>query len=324
MTHPVAFHRRALLTGAGALGAAALAAGAPAPVRAAQPAAEGPSPFVRKMPLGAYEVWTVLDGAAVRPDPHTIFGANQPPETVAALLTENFLPADAALFTFTPTLVNTGSELILFDAGNAPGGRPAVGNLRDRLAAAGVAPEAVDVVVLTHMHPDHIGGLVIDGAPAFPNARYVTGATEYDFWKDKTEGPMARVGSLVASNVTPFLERTTLIAPGDAVASGIEAVAAFGHTPGHMVYHVESEGARLMITADTANHYVLSLQRPDWEVVFDGDKAAAAATRKEIFGMIAADRIPFVGYHMPSPAVGYVEPMGEGFRFVPATYQFEV
>jgi glyoxylase-like metal-dependent hydrolase (beta-lactamase superfamily II) len=163
-----------------------------------------------------------------------------------------------------------------------------------------------------------------DGAPTYPNARYVMGAAEYDFWKDKAEGPLARVGGLVASNVTPLAERTTFVAPGDAVASGIEGLAAFGHTPGHMVWHVESEGARLLITADTANHFVASLQRPDWEVLFDMDKAAAAATRKEVFGMLAADRVPFIGYHMPAPALGYVEAMGEGFRWVPASYQFDV
>jgi glyoxylase-like metal-dependent hydrolase (beta-lactamase superfamily II) len=103
--------------------------------------------------------------------------------------------------------------------------------------------------------------------------------------------------------------------------TGITAMAAFGHTPGHMAFHLESDGQRMMITADTANHYVWSLQRPDWEVRFDADKAAAAAARKTVFGMIAADRIPFTGYHMPFPAQGYVEPAGEGFCFVPLGYQ---
>jgi glyoxylase-like metal-dependent hydrolase (beta-lactamase superfamily II) len=90
------------------------------------------------------------------------------------------------------------------------------------------------------------------------------------------------------------------------------------------VFHIESEGQRLMLTADTANHFVASLQRPDWHVGFDADKEAAAATRRELFGMIAADRIPFIGYHMPFPAIGYVEEHGEGFRFVPVSYQFDV
>ena len=106
--------------------------------------------------------------------------------------------------------------------------------------------------------------------------------------------------------------------------TGITAMAAFGHTPGHMAFHLESDGQRMVITADTANHHVWSLQHPDWEVRFDADKAAAAAARKTVFGMIAADRIPLAGYHMPFPAQGYVEPAGEGFCFVPAGLPVDV
>ncbi len=105
------------------------------------------------------------------------------------------------------------------------------------------------------------------------------------------------------------------------VVSGIRAMAAPGHTPGHMAFHIESEGKRLLLGADFCNHYVLSLQRPDWEVRFDADKAKAAETRKKMLDMIAADRIPFTSYHMPFPSVGYVEKAGEGYRYVPATYQ---
>ena len=108
------------------------------------------------------------------------------------------------------------------------------------------------------------------------------------------------------------------------VVSGIEAIDSRGHTPGHTCYHIESEGARLMVTGDVCNHYVVSMQRPDWHVRFDMDKEGAVAARKKILGMIAADRIPFVGYHMPYPAVGYAEVLGDGFRYVPASYQLNL
>jgi glyoxylase-like metal-dependent hydrolase (beta-lactamase superfamily II) len=100
-------------------------------------------------------------------------------------------------------------------------------------------------------------------------------------------------------------------------------MAAFGHTPGHMVYRLDSNGSGLVIFADLANHPVWSLARPDWEVRFDADKEAAAASRRRILGMIAADRIPAVGYHMPFPAVGYVAPGSDGaeFRWVPEAGQ---
>jgi len=99
---------------------------------------------------------------------------------------------------------------------------------------------------------------------------------------------------------------------------------AFGHSPGHLTFHVESEGARLLLTADTANHYIASLRRPDWHVRFDMDKEAAAATRRRVFDMVASERIPFLGYHMPFPGVGFIETLDEGYRYVPASYQFEL
>ncbi len=221
---------------------------------------------------------------------------------------------------FTPLVVNTGKELVLFDTGR---GAANGGQLAATLAAAGFTPDQIDIVVITHCHPDHIGGVAADGKANFPNARYVIGETEYAFWSAPerltggTEGP----AKLVAANVTPFRDRMTFLKNESEVVPGIRAIDAPGHTPGHMAFHLESEGRRLLIGADFCNHYVLSLQRPDWEVKFDADKAKAAATRKALLGMLAADRIPFTSYHMPFPSVGFVETASEGYRFVPASYQ---
>ncbi len=101
-------------------------------------------------------------------------------------------------------------------------------------------------------------------------------------------------------------------------------MAAHGHTPGHTAFHIESDGKRLLLGGDFCNHYVVSLQRPDWHVRFDMDKEGAVATRKKILGMLAADKIPFTAYHMPFPAVGYVENKDGGFRYVPASYQLNL
>lgn len=128
----------------------------------------------------------------------------------------------------------------------------------------------------------------------------------------------------VLEKIVPLAEKTTFIGDGAEVVPGISAVAAFGHSPGHMVFRLDSDGKGMMLTADTANHYVLALQRPDWEVRFDMDKTKAAETRRRVFDMIASERLPFIGYHMPFPAVGFVEKQGEGYRFVPVSYQLDI
>ena len=298
--------RRRLLAASALLPVVGLAGGAGA-ARAQETAA---MPRARRFALGDFEVSTLLAGTRTAGSPQDIFGMNVDAETFTEVSEANFIPADSNQFFFTPTVVRAGDETILFDTGLSP--ESILGALDD----AGVAADDVDVVVITHMHGDHIGGLAgEDGSPTFANARYVTGQVEFDAWaKQDNEGFEAKV--------RPLAEKMTFVGDGDGVAPGITAMAAFGHTPGHMIYHLESGGERLVVFADTANHYVWSLAHPDWEVKFDMDKAAAAATRKRVLGMLAADRVPFVGYHMPFPAAGYVAARGEGFEYVPVSYQF--
>ncbi|MGX9351168.1 MBL fold metallo-hydrolase [Shimia sp. W99] len=301
-----ALSRRHVLLGAAALPLAA------ATTRPALAAAEmmgiGATRFNR-MKLGNFEVTTLLVGTRTVEGPQAIFGMNATPAEFAAASNAANIPTDAAQFFFTPTVVNTGAELVLFDTGLAPDAMTAA------LAAAGYSPDQIDVVVITHMHGDHVGGLAGESGMTFPNARHVTGATEFDAWAatDKNKAFEAKV--------RPNADRFDMIAPGDAVVSGISAMNAFGHTPGHMAYMIESEGKQLVIAADFANHYVWSLSYPDWEVKFDMDKAAAAATRKKMLDMMATDRLPFIGYHMPWPAVGFVETRDSAFHYVPASYQ---
>jgi glyoxylase-like metal-dependent hydrolase (beta-lactamase superfamily II) len=320
--------RRDVLRALG-LGGAALAAPG-LMLRAAHGAAPmlGASvPDVYRFKLGEFEVTTLRDGWRAGDGPHPVFGANMPAAEVHALLRQNGLPETRFITGFTPTLVNTGKELVLFDTGNGAGGRAnGVGNLAAAVVKAGYTPDQVDTVVISHMHPDHIGGLMENGAPAFANAGYVSGEAEHAFWSapERLTGPSERVAKIFQGNVAPLAARTRFVKEGGQIAGGITAVEAFGHTPGHLAFHVESAGRRLMITADAANHYVVSLQQPDWEVSFDAMKPVAAATRRKLFGMIAADRIPFIGYHMPWPSIGFVEPLGQGFRYIANTYQVDL
>ncbi|MBV2359300.1 MBL fold metallo-hydrolase [Thalassococcus sp. CAU 1522] len=305
MSQKFTLSRRAALAGAAALplAATALRAGShAAPMQGAQ------VPRVNRVMLGDFEVSTLLAGTATRDEPQTIFGMNVSAEEFAQVSAEAKLPIDKAQFFFTPTLVNTGSELILFDTGLNPEGITAA------VQAAGYGTDQVTHVVITHMHGDHIGGLMGEGGETFANAAYITGQAEYDHWA-------AAGNEGFDGKVRPLAEKMTFLGDGGAVTSGITAMAAFGHTPGHMGYMLESGGKQLMLIADLANHYVWSLAYPDWEVRFDADKAAAAAARRNVLGMLAADGVPFVGYHMPFPALGYVETRGEGFHYVPHSYQ---
>ncbi|MFY0682890.1 MAG: MBL fold metallo-hydrolase [Thalassovita sp.] len=299
------FSRRQVLAGTAALPLAALSA---SPVLAAADMLGTATATFNRFQLGDFEVTTLLAGTRAVQEPQKIFGMNVTPEEFNAASAANHIPNDVAQFFFTPTVVNTGSELILFDTGLNPAG------ITGALAAAGYQPDQIDKVVLTHMHGDHVGGLSGDDGTTFANASYVTGAIEFDTTaKSENKGFEAKV--------RPLADKMSMLDDGGAVASGITAMAAFGHTPGHMTYMLESQGKQLLLAADFANHYVWSLAYPDWEVRFDRDKAAAAKTRRKILGMLASDNIPFVGYHMPFPGLGYVETRGDGFRYSASSYQ---
>ena len=222
MSNAPKLSRRMALAGAAALPLAAAGSGI---ARAAAPMmGSGMSPFNR-LKLGSFEVTTLLAGTATRPEPQTIFGLNVDADTFNAVSAEARLPIDAAQFFFTPTLVNTGSELVLFDTGLNGEAMTAA------LAAAGYTPDQVDVVVLTHMHGDHIGGMTLEGgALTYPNARYVTGTAEYDHWA-------AAANEGFDAKVKPFAEQFTFLEDGGSVASGLTAMAAFGHTPGPHELH---------------------------------------------------------------------------------------
>ena len=309
MTSTHKLTRRAALAAGAALPLAAATAMRPGEAVAGSHATMTPNANKYSFNLGDFEVSTLLVGTHTVEEPQKAFGMNVSPEEFETISEANFIPSDKTQFFFTPTVVNTGEEVVLFDAGLNAAGTTAA------LDAAGLTTDDIDTVVITHMHGDHIGGLTgEDGTPTFANADYVTGQVEFDATAESGNDAFD-------AKVRPLADRMTFIGDGGSVTSGITGMAAFGHSPGHMIYMLESAGKQLLITADTTNHYVWSLAYPEWEVFFDRDKAAAAKTRRNVLGMLAAERIPFIGYHMPFPAVGYVETHGDGFRYVPHTYQ---
>lgn len=328
--------RREILTSAAALAATRLfgrAVTLPVRLGATAPRLGNSQPTHYRFQLGDFEVTTISDARAMIDGPWPIVGEDKWPAEVERLMRDNMLPEKKFQPGFTPTVVNTGQELILFDTGNGADGfvpRPNGGWLAAQLEPAGFAPEQIDAVVLSHCHPDHIGGLMEDGRPLFPKARYIIGEVEFEFWRSgdhrstPPEGNQYKTARLFQTHVAPLAGRFSFVKPDGAVAPGIHAIQAYGHTPGHLAFHVESRGKRLLLWGDCAHHEVASLARPEWHAFFDMDKAQGAATRKRIFAMAAAERLPVVGYHTSFPSIGFVQKQTEGYRWHPVSYQLNL
>jgi glyoxylase-like metal-dependent hydrolase (beta-lactamase superfamily II) len=299
-------------------------------------ALQGPlRPTLYRFKLGGFEMMNVLDSFSVRDGLGSVHAGGARPGELEALAKANNIDTDRFEHPFVPALVNTGKEVILFDTGNgtlardieALRGRVPDGHLVERLAQAGYKPEDIDVVAITHCHPDHIGGLLSSGKVTFPNARYVIAATEFDYWKKGDNISDARKPTKMQFDrlMAPFADKCTFVKPGDEIASGIRAVDASGHSAGLTAFHIESEGKRVLLWADTCLHYVCGVQRPDWTIGFDDDQQKAVATRKRILAMAAAEKFFVVGFHMPFPSIGWIDRMSDGtHRWVAAGYQMNV
>lgn len=321
--------RRSALKAGAVFGAAhALGRVIPSAAHAAAPMLGQWHPKFFRFKLGKFEITQISDAEAFIDGPYPLIGGDASEEEVHTLMRQNHLPETRYQPGFTPTVVNTGKELILFDTGNGEEGfipRPAGGWLAKQLKPAGFNPEDIDIVVITHGHLDHVGGVMEGGKPLFPNARYVMGAKDHNFWngmKSHSDKYMAWHLKVFHANADPIAEKFSFINPGDDIVTGIQVVEAYGHTPGHLTFHIESDGQTMFFWADCAHHHVASLARPDWHCVFDFDQEMGAKTRKRIYDMVTTDKLPVIGYHMPFPGIGFVEKLDTaGYRWIPHSFQ---
>lgn len=275
--------------------------------------------------VGSLEVTALLDGH-LDVDKALIVGYDE--ATAVALQRESFMDAGAARIPVNAYLINMGDKLVLVDAGTADALGPTLGRLDSALAAAGVAPGQIDAVVITHMHPDHIAGIVgADGAPVFANAELILPQVDNTFWHDDAmmnAAPDALKPFFSGARTTAaaYKGRQTLISGEAEILPGLRSLALPGHTPGHTGYTLDSEGETLFITGDVVHMAALQFARPEWGVAFDVDGAQAIATRKRVLDQIASDRVMIAGMHLPFPGFGHVARAGDGYRFVPAEWPY--
>jgi glyoxylase-like metal-dependent hydrolase (beta-lactamase superfamily II) len=318
--------RRTLLTGTAAAGAAALGSLPSAPAFAAAPPAGKQAPAFYRYKVGSHEVTVVSDGARTFPLGDT-FVLNAKKDEVAAALEAAYMPKDKMTIVFNPIVVNNGSKLVLIDTGNGPGAlaesKGAVGQLPANLAAAGIDPKAIDAVIISHFHGDHVNGLVnTDGTPAFPNAEVMVPAKELAFWMDDGEmsrAPKGRMEDLFKNNrriFDPIKGKVTRYEWDKEIVPGITAVASVGHTPGHTSYVVASGSSKVYVQSDVTNHPALFVRHPGWHAFFDQDPAQAEATRRKVYDMLVAEKMMVQGFHYPFPSLGHIEKDGSGYREV--------
>ena len=280
--------------------------------------------------LGGFECTVVSDGSIDLAPPHPMFGGAVATEAeVTAALRRAFLPTDRLPTNINCLVVNTGREIVLLDAG--VGAQPVFGTTTGRIAqalvAAGIQPGEIDLVAFTHAHPDHAWGIAdAQGRDVFPNARYAMSSTDFDTWTNEAllaqSEPIRSFVQGTRAILLPRRDRFTLFGVNAELAPGIRALPTPGHSPGHVSFHLESDGQRLLVLGDVANHAVLALARPDWPFGFDSDPAQAATTRRRTLDMAASERLHVLGYHFPWPGLGHVEAAGQGFGFVPTPWNW--
>ena len=306
----------------GALLAASLAFSPPGHAEA--PMAKSQAPGWYRMKLGQFEVTALSDGSVAMPVDKLLTGIK--PATIEQLLARAYLKAPVET-SVNGYLVNTGSKLVLIDAGAAGLFGPTLGKLLVNLKASGYQPEQVDEVYITHMHPDHVGGLVEGGKPAFPNAVVRADTREGGFWLDKAkldaapaaakggfEGAMASLNPYVAAGKFKAFDGETELVPG------IRALPAYGHTPGHTLFVVESEGHKLVVWGDLMHVAAVQFAMPSATMQFDSDSKAAAPQRAKNYADAAQKGYYVAVAHISFPGIGKLRADGKGYQWVPANY----
>jgi glyoxylase-like metal-dependent hydrolase (beta-lactamase superfamily II) len=291
---------------------------------AAAPQAQAPNPGYYRMMLGDFEVVALSDGS--HPFPVESVMTDISSEAVARALAADdlTLPLQGSINAF---LVNTGARLVLIDTGAGTLYGACCGQLLANLRAAGYAPEQVDEILLTHLHKDHVGGVLRAGKIAFPNAVLRVAGADAAYWRD----PASRAGApaflrsffdSAAAALAPYAAagRLRLFARDTELVPGIRSLSAPGHTPGHTAYLVESRGQRLLVWGDIVHVAAVQLRDPQAALKYDSSAGAAQRTRRGLLARAAQEHLWVGAAHIAFPGLGHIRQDGAGYRWIPANY----
>ena len=292
---------------------------------AAPPQHRDQVPGFYRLKVGDLEVTALFDGAAVF-DAHWLNGTKATMDGVVNALQEDPRLLDVSDEGF---LVNTGKQRILVDAGAGTWwGGGVLGRLEGSLRSAGYTPEEIDIVLITHLHSDHVGGLTTQGGKrVFPNADVYVAKAESDFWLS------TEIAAKAPKDVQPFFQSAQAIAApyikagkwhtfngSESIVDGMQLVPLPGHTPGHTGYEFSSKGQKILFCGDIIHAQRVQLQHPEVTAVFDIDQNAAAATRLQLLPKLAREDVLIAGPHMPFPALGRLRKEGSGYSWVPVVF----
>jgi len=317
--------RRAALFGATAT--AVIPALATTSVRAAAPAAGKQAPGFYRYKIGDIEVTVVTDGVA-RGKLMQNFVTNVKEVEVKDALAAAHKDREIFDNTFTPVVLNTGGKLILIDTGtgeaNFAASKGTAGQFTNNLTAAGLSAAAIDTVIISHYHGDHMNGLLkADNSLAFPNAEILVPAKEHNYWMDDGEmsrAPKGRIEGLFKNSRRVFsgdvLKRLRTYEWDKEVVPGVTAFGTPGHSPGHTSLLVSSGASKVYVQGDVTHVPYLFARNPGWHAFYDQDAAMAEATRRKVYDMLVADKMMVQGFHYPFPAHAYIEKAGNGYREV--------
>jgi glyoxylase-like metal-dependent hydrolase (beta-lactamase superfamily II) len=281
------------------------------------------APGVYRHKLGNVEVTVLSDGNL--PFDADLFSGDK--DRATQLLDKAYFPRKSTT-SVNAWLVNTGKHLILVDTGASSHFGPTLGKLPKHLADAGVSADQIDVIVITHMHPDHVPGLIsADKKMLFKNAVVHVGDEEYAFWTSEqiynsVPADVKGFFDIARMSVKPYADAGKLqtYKDGADVISGLTTLSAPGHTPGHSMVRVSSNGSELLLWGDIVHNAVLQFAEPERSIVYDADPAMAIASRKRVFDMVATDGLLFAGAHLPFPGLGRATKAQSGYTYVPMPY----